>query len=82
MPGGSETFTVTNNATGQTRHVTATGRAVNRLRNNFGTDRVLGHVGGGVEYRFTPHIGIFGEIGYVFPNLYKRSDASALVREV
>jgi hypothetical protein len=34
-----------------------------------GTDRVLGHVGGGLEYRFTPHIGIFGEIGFVFPNL-------------
>ena len=27
------------------------------------------HVGGGLEYRFTPHIGIFGEIAYVFPNL-------------
>ena len=64
----SETFTVTNNATGQTRQVTATGRAVNRLRSNFGTDRVLGHVGGGLEYRFTPHIGIFGEVGYDFPN--------------
>jgi len=24
---------------------------------------------GGLEYRFTPHIGIFGEIAYVFPNL-------------
>jgi hypothetical protein len=64
----SETFTVTNNATGQTRQVTVTGRGVNRIRNNFGTDRVLGHVGGGLEYRFTPHIGIFGELGYVFPN--------------
>ena len=32
------------------------------------TQRVLGHIGGGLEYRFTPHIGIFGEIGYVFPN--------------
>ena len=64
----SETFTVINNATGQSREVTLTGRAVNRIRNNFGTDRVLGHVGGGLEYRFTPHIGIFGEIGYVFPN--------------
>jgi hypothetical protein len=59
---------VTNNATGQTRQVTVTGRGVNRIRNNFGTDRVLGHVGGGLEYRFTPHIGIFGELGYVFPN--------------
>jgi len=64
----SESFTVTNNATGQTRQVTLTGRGVNRLRNNFGSDRVLGHVGGGLEYRFTPHIGIFGELGYAFPN--------------
>jgi hypothetical protein len=29
----------------------------------------VGHVGGGLEYRFTPHIGIFREVGYVFPNL-------------
>jgi hypothetical protein len=64
----SETFTVTNNATGQSRQVTFTGRRANALRNNFGSDRVLGHVGGGLEYRFTPHIGIFGEAGYVFPN--------------
>ncbi len=28
----------------------------------------VGHVGGGLEYRFTPHIGSFGEVGYVFPN--------------
>jgi hypothetical protein len=28
--------------------------------------RVLGNVGGGFEYRFTPHIGIFGEAGYNF----------------
>jgi hypothetical protein len=27
------------------------------------------HVGGGLEYRFTPHIGIFGEIAYASPNL-------------
>jgi hypothetical protein len=29
-------------------------------------DRVLGNVGGGLEYRFTPHIGLFGEAGYAF----------------
>ena len=23
----------------------------------------VGDVGGGLEYRFTPHIGIFGEVG-------------------
>ena len=51
------------------KDLTATGLAVSRLRSDFGTDRVLGHVGGGLEYRFTPHIGIFGEIAYVFPNL-------------
>jgi hypothetical protein len=69
----SENFTVTNNTTGVTRQVTLTGRAANRLRNNLGTDRVLGHVGGGLEYRFTPHIGIFGEIGYDFPNLSRNN---------
>lgn len=26
----------------------------------------LGHVGGGFEYRFTPHIGVFAEAGYDF----------------
>ena len=25
---------------------------------------MLGHFAGGLEYRFTPHIGIFGEAGY------------------
>jgi hypothetical protein len=64
----SESFTVTNNATGQTRVVNVTGRRLSRLSQNFGSDRVLGHVGGGLEYRFTPHIGIFGEVGYDFPN--------------
>ena len=64
----SESFTVTNNATGQTRVVNVTGRGVSRLRQNFGSDRVLGHVGGGLEYRFTPHIGLFSEVGYNFPN--------------
>ena len=64
----SENFTVTNNTTGVTRQVTLTGRRVSALRQHLGTDRVLGHVGGGLEYRFTPHIGIFGEIGYDFPN--------------
>ena len=59
----SETFTVTN-AAGETRDVTFTGRRVNSLRNNIGEDRVLGHFGGGLEYRFTPHIGLFGEAGY------------------
>jgi hypothetical protein len=63
----SETFTVTNSA-GVTRDVTFTGRRVNSLRNNIGDDRVLAHFGGGLEYRFTPHIGLFGEAGYDLVN--------------
>jgi hypothetical protein len=63
----SETFTVTNSA-GVSREVTFTGRRVSAIRQNFGTDRVLGHFGGGLEYRFTPHIGLFGEAGYDLVN--------------
>ena len=48
--------------------VTVTGRRFNSIRNNCGTDRVLGHIGGGLEYRFTPHIGLFGEAGYDIVN--------------
>jgi hypothetical protein len=33
---------------------------------NVSNDRVLGNTGGGLEYRFTPHIGIFGEASYNF----------------
>jgi hypothetical protein len=51
----NQTFTITNNTTGETRTVTATGRGISRLRQRLGTDRVLGHVGGGLEYRFTCH---------------------------
>jgi hypothetical protein len=53
---------------GVTRDVTFTGHRVSALRQNFGTDRVLGHFGGGLEYRFTPHIGLFGEAGYDLVN--------------
>src|SRR5271165_3839030 len=67
-PTVSESFTVTNNATGQTKVVNVTGRGVSRLSQNLGSDRVLGHVGLGLEYRFTPHIGLFSEAGYVFPD--------------
>ena len=53
-----------------TQPVTFKGRALSRLQQEFpGGSQVLGHFGGGLEYRFTPHIGIFGEIGYDFPNL-------------
>ena len=67
-PTVSESFTITNNATGQTKVVNVTGRGVSRLSQNLGSDRVLGHVGLGLEYRFTPHIGLFSEAGYVFPD--------------
>jgi hypothetical protein len=60
-------LTVTNSA-GESRDVNFAGRRVNSLRNNIGTDRVLGHFGGGLEYRVTPHIGPFGEAGYDLVN--------------
>jgi hypothetical protein len=56
----SETVTVTN-AAGVSRQVTYTAQEVTSLRYKYGTDRVLGHFGGGLEYRFTPHIGLFSE---------------------
>jgi hypothetical protein len=53
-----------------TQPVVLRGRALNRLQEDFpGGSQILGHVGIGLEYRFTPHIGIFGEGAYVFPNL-------------
>ena len=39
-------------------------REFNNASSNVDNDRGLGHVGGGFEYRFTPHIGIFGEATY------------------
>jgi hypothetical protein len=63
----SDTFTVTNSA-GVSRQVTFTGSRLSRAQQNFGSDRVLGHAGIGLEYRFTPHIGLMSEVGYVFPN--------------
>jgi hypothetical protein len=37
---------------------------------NRGTrdNNVLGNTGAGLEYRFTPHVGVFGEAGYNFVN--------------
>ena len=63
-----QTFTITNDTTGQTRTVTLTGRGRNRLSQAFADSRVIGRVGGGLEYRFTPHIGLFSEAAYVFPD--------------
>jgi hypothetical protein len=58
----SETFTVTNDATGQTRQVTLTGRGVNRLHNDIGTDRVLGHVGADLNISLLPISGFLAKL--------------------
>jgi hypothetical protein len=39
-------------------------REFNHASSNADNDRGLANVGGGLEYRFTPHIAIFGEAGY------------------
>jgi len=49
---------------GHTVQRTFTGKRENAIRNSIGTDRVLGLIGGGLEYRFTPNIGIFSEASY------------------
>ena len=36
----------------------------NHISSNVSNNRGLANIGGGAEYRFTPHIGIFGEAGY------------------
>jgi predicted ribosomally synthesized peptide with SipW-like signal peptide len=76
----SETFTVTGPITvtgphggtvvvpNTSRQVTVSGRRLSAIRNNIGTDRVFGQVGGGLEYRFTPNIGIFTEASYNIVN--------------
>jgi hypothetical protein len=76
----SETFTVTGPVTvtgpnggtavvpNTSRQVTVNGRRLSRVRSNIGTDRVLGRIGGGLEYRITPHIGIFTEASYNIVN--------------
>ena len=56
------------NATGAIHEVTVTGQRISRIR-NISSDRVLGRIGAGLEYRFTPNIGIFTEASYNFPNL-------------
>ena len=45
---------MTSIATGQTRQLAVTDWAVNRLRNDFGTNRVLGHVGAGLNIALLP----------------------------
>jgi hypothetical protein len=61
-------FVSTTEGAPATRAVTFTGSRFNNLRNHFGSNRVLGHFGGGLEYRFTPHVGIFGEVGIDVPD--------------
>jgi len=51
-----------------TRQVTVTGQRVSRIR-NVSSDRVLGRIGGGLEYRFTPNWAIFTEASYNILNL-------------
>jgi hypothetical protein len=76
-PGNGNEFTVdrtvfvsTTQGAPATRAVTLRGRAISNLQEDFGSggNRVLGHGGIGLEYRFTPHIGIFGEVGYDVPD--------------
>ncbi|MBV9642854.1 MAG: hypothetical protein JO334_04710 [Verrucomicrobia bacterium] len=39
-------------------------RRFNNASSNVSNNRGLANIGGGAEYRFTPHIGVFGEAGY------------------
>jgi hypothetical protein len=53
---------------GQTVQRTFTGKVLNAIRNAIPGSAVLGLIGGGLEYRFTPNIGIFSEASYNFVN--------------
>lgn len=64
----SRTLFVSSTEGGPSRPVTFTGRRLNNIRNNIGTDRVIANIGGGLEYRFTPHIGLFTEASYDIVN--------------
>jgi len=69
-----QTFIVTGptnnpNISPRTREVTVTGQRLRSRITNISADRALGRIGGGLEWRFTPHIGIFTEASYNFPNL-------------
>jgi len=61
--GGGGVFTGAGGNTINTRFPELNQRFDN-ASSNVNNDRGLGHVGGGLEYRFTPHIAIFGEAGY------------------
>ena len=42
----------------------AVNQRFNNASSNVSNNRGLANIGGGLEYRFTPHIGVFGEAGY------------------
>lgn len=48
------------------------GHAQNLNRRNT-DDEVLGDAGAGLEYRFTPHIGVFSDFRYQFVNESKNN---------
>jgi hypothetical protein len=61
--GGGGVFTGAGDNTANTRFAGVNER-FNNASSNVTNNRGLGHAGGGLEYRFTPHIGIFGEASY------------------
>jgi hypothetical protein len=61
--GGGGVFTGAGGNTINTRFPEVNQR-FNNASSNVSNNRGLGHVGGGLEYRFTLHIGIFGEASY------------------
>ena len=63
LGGGGGVFTGAGGNTINTRFPELN-REFNNASSNVNNDRGLGHIGGGFEYRFTPHIGIFGEADY------------------
>jgi hypothetical protein len=61
--GGGGLFTGAGGSTINTRFA-GVNNAVNNVSANVTNNRGLGHLGGGLEYRFTPHVGLFGEATY------------------
>jgi hypothetical protein len=61
--GGGGLFTGVGGITINTRFP-GVNNTFNNVSTNVTNNRGLGHVGGGLEYRFTPHIGLFGEATY------------------
>ena len=61
--GGGGLFTGAGGNTINTRFPGVNNR-FNNASTNVSNNRGVGNVGGGLEYRVTPHIGLFGEAGY------------------